>query len=69
MAVDKVAVTLPKELYEMVERARAVDVGIRVTIDRLGGFVTDWAGSSLPFASPLSEHDELRRILYDVAFT
>lgn len=25
MAVEKVAVTLPKELYEMVERARAVE--------------------------------------------
>lgn len=38
--------------------------GIRVTIAQLGGFATDWAGSSMPFASPSREYDELRTALY-----
>ena len=38
--------------------------GIRVTIAELGGFATDWAGSSMAFARPLPAYDELRTELY-----
>lgn len=38
--------------------------GIRVTIAQMGGFATDWAGSSMPFATPLPEYDELRTNLF-----
>lgn len=39
-------------------------LGIRVTIAELGGFATDWAGSSLRFASPIGAYDELRTQLF-----
>lgn len=38
--------------------------GIRVTIAELGGFATDWAGSSMRFASPQPQYDELRTRLF-----
>lgn len=39
-------------------------LGIRVTIAELGGFATDWAGASMPFATPLPAYDELRLNLF-----
>lgn len=41
--------------------------GIRTTITQLGGFATDWAGSSMPFASPRPEYDDLRTALFGTA--
>lgn len=38
--------------------------GIGVTIAQLGGFDTDWGGSSLQFAEPLPHYDELRTGLF-----
>ena len=38
--------------------------GIRVTIAEPGGFATDWAGSSMRFADPLPDYDELRSALF-----
>lgn len=38
--------------------------GIRVTIAQLGGFATDWTGSSMTFASPKPEYDNLRASLF-----
>lgn len=38
--------------------------GIRVTIAQLGGFATDWAGSSMPFATPKPEYDDLRNAVF-----
>lgn len=37
---------------------------IRVTIAQLGGFATDWAGSSMSFATPKTEYDDLRNTLF-----
>ncbi len=44
--------------------AEVAPFGIRVTIAQLGGFATDWAGSSMRFADPLPEYDELRSSLF-----
>lgn len=41
--------------------------GIRVTIAQLGGFATDWAGSSMAFANPKPEYDELRTAVFGTA--
>lgn len=41
--------------------------GIRTTIAQLGGFATDWAGSSMPFAAPRAEYDDLRTALFGAA--
>lgn len=41
--------------------------GIRVTIAQLGGFATDWAGSSMGFAAPQARYDELRSGLFGTA--
>lgn len=38
--------------------------GIRVTIAELGGFATDWAGSSMRFATPVPAYDPLRTSLF-----
>ena len=38
--------------------------GIRVTIAELGGFATDWAGSSMRFAMPIPAYDTLRTSLF-----
>lgn len=38
--------------------------GIRVTIAELGGFHTDWARSSMRFATPLAAYDPLRESLF-----
>lgn len=38
--------------------------GVRVTIAELGGFRTDWARSSMRFASPLDAYDPLRESLF-----
>lgn len=40
---------------------------IHVTIAQLGGFATDWAGSSMSFAAPKPEYDELRSSLFGTA--
>ncbi|WP_033353668.1 SDR family NAD(P)-dependent oxidoreductase [Nocardiopsis xinjiangensis] len=47
--------------------AEVSQFGIRVTIAQLGGFATDWAGSSMPFASPMPEYDELRTSVFGTA--
>lgn len=44
--------------------AEVAPFGIRVTIAELGGFATDWAGSSMQFAQPLTEYDGLRQSLF-----
>lgn len=41
--------------------------GISVTIAQLGGFATDWAGSSMPFATAQAQYDTLRERLYGTA--
>jgi NAD(P)-dependent dehydrogenase (short-subunit alcohol dehydrogenase family) len=41
--------------------------GIHVTIAQLGGFNTDWAGSSMPFAHPLPVYDDLRTATFGTA--
>ncbi|MDO9354281.1 MAG: SDR family NAD(P)-dependent oxidoreductase [Solirubrobacteraceae bacterium] len=41
--------------------------GIRVTIAELGGFDTDWGGSSMRFASPKPEYDALRERMFGTA--
>ncbi|MCQ9384681.1 SDR family NAD(P)-dependent oxidoreductase [Brevibacterium sp. 50QC2O2] len=40
--------------------AEVAPFGIYVTIAQLGGFATDWAGSSMPFAHPLDQYDSQR---------
>ena len=47
--------------------AEVAQIGIRVTIAQLGGFATDWAGSSMSFASPKPEYDDLRNALFGTA--
>jgi NAD(P)-dependent dehydrogenase (short-subunit alcohol dehydrogenase family) len=44
--------------------AEVAPFGIRVTIAELGGFATDWAGSSMRFATPTGAYDELRTQLF-----
>ncbi len=44
--------------------AEVAQFGIRVTITQLGGFATDWAGSSMQFAAPKAEYDELRTAVF-----
>jgi NAD(P)-dependent dehydrogenase (short-subunit alcohol dehydrogenase family) len=44
--------------------AELAPFGIRVTIAELGGFGTDWAGSSMQFARPNPAYDELRAALF-----
>lgn len=44
--------------------AEVAPFGIRVTLAELGGFATDWAGSSMRFADPLPAYDELRTTLF-----
>lgn len=44
--------------------AEVAPFGIRVTIAELGGFATDWAGSSMRFATPLGAYDELRTQMF-----
>ena len=44
--------------------AEVAQFGIRVTIAQLGGFATDWAGSSMSFATPKPEYDDLRGTLF-----
>ncbi|MGI9097637.1 MAG: SDR family NAD(P)-dependent oxidoreductase [Solirubrobacteraceae bacterium] len=41
--------------------------GLRVTIAELGGFATDWARSSMQFASPIPAYDPLRTSLFGTA--
>lgn len=43
--------------------AEVAQFDIRVTIAQLGGFATDWAGSSMSFATPKPEYDDLRKAL------
>lgn len=47
--------------------AEVAQFGIRVTIAQLGGFATDWAGSSMTFATPKPEYDDLRNALFGTA--
>jgi NAD(P)-dependent dehydrogenase (short-subunit alcohol dehydrogenase family) len=44
--------------------AEVAAFGIRVTIAELGGFATDWAGSSMRFAAPVPAYDQLRTSLF-----
>lgn len=44
--------------------AEVAQFGIHVTIAQLGGFATDWAGSSMLFTPPKSEYDELRTSMF-----
>ncbi len=56
-----------KAALEAFSEALAAEVagfGIQVTIAELGGYDTDWAGSSMKFASPVAEYDELRTSLF-----
>ena len=43
---------------------RGAPIGVRVTIAELGGFATDWGGSSMHFAEPLPAYDQLRTDLF-----
>lgn len=59
-----------KSALEGLSEALSTEVsqfGIRVTIAQLGGFATDWAGSSMPFAPPMPEYDELRTSVFGTA--
>lgn len=47
--------------------AEVAQFDIRVTIAQLGGFATDWAGSSMSFAAPKPEYDALRTSLFGIA--
>ncbi|MCW4464266.1 SDR family NAD(P)-dependent oxidoreductase [Glutamicibacter sp. MNS18] len=47
--------------------AEVAPFGIHVTIAQLGGFATDWAGSSMSFATPKPEYDDLRTALFGTA--
>ncbi|WP_083508823.1 SDR family NAD(P)-dependent oxidoreductase [Arthrobacter alpinus] len=47
--------------------AEVAQFGIHVTIAQLGGFATDWAGSSMQFAAPKAEYDDLRTTLFGTA--
>lgn len=47
--------------------AEVAPFGIHVTIAQLGGFATAWAGSSMSFATPKSEYDDLRTALFGTA--
>jgi len=47
--------------------AEVTGFGIRVTIAELGGFDTDWGGSSMRFADPLPAYDELRVAVFGSA--
>ena len=52
-----------KWALEAFSEAMATEVrpfGVRVTIAELGGFATDWGGSSMRFAGPLAAYDQLR---------
>lgn len=42
--------------------------GVKVTLAELGGFATDWAGSSLRMATPMTEYDDVRADLASGAF-
>lgn len=56
-----------KWALEGFSEALAVEVAqfhIRVTIAQLGGFATDWAGSSMSFAAPKPEYNDLRNSLF-----
>lgn len=56
-----------KSALEAFSEAMAGEVaqfGVRVTIAQLGGFATDWAGSSMPFAAPDPAYDELRTTMF-----
>lgn len=41
--------------------------GVRVTIAQPAGFATDWGGTSMQFAEPLPDYDELRLSLFGTA--
>ncbi|RKQ84953.1 NADP-dependent 3-hydroxy acid dehydrogenase YdfG [Solirubrobacter pauli] len=47
--------------------AEVAGFGIRVTIAELGGFGTDWGGSSMAFATPHPAYDGLRAALFGTA--
>ncbi|RZU60924.1 SDR family NAD(P)-dependent oxidoreductase [Zhihengliuella halotolerans] len=47
--------------------AEVAQFDIRVTIAQLGGFATDWAGSSMSFATPKQEYDDLRKTTFGTA--
>ncbi|MDA0179978.1 SDR family NAD(P)-dependent oxidoreductase [Solirubrobacter phytolaccae] len=47
--------------------AEVAGFGVRVTIAELGGFGTDWGGSSMAFATPNRDYDPLRTALFGTA--
>ena len=47
--------------------AEVAGFGIRVTIAELGGFGTDWGGSSMAFAAPNAAYDQLREGIFGTA--
>ncbi|MBO9531457.1 MAG: SDR family NAD(P)-dependent oxidoreductase [Solirubrobacteraceae bacterium] len=59
-----------KWALEGLSEALALEVagfGIGVTIAQLGGFATDWAGSSMRFSAPDAHYDELRTQMFGTA--
>lgn len=55
------------EGYSEALAAEVAHHGIRVTIAELGGFATDWAGSSMQFATPLDGYDHVRETVFGTA--
>lgn len=52
------------EAFSEALAAEVRDFGIRVTIAELGGYATDWAGSSMQFAQPVDAYDDLRTSIF-----
>ncbi|MET0325445.1 MAG: SDR family NAD(P)-dependent oxidoreductase [Ilumatobacteraceae bacterium] len=52
------------EAFSEALAAEVGPLGVRVTIAELGGFATDWGGSSMHFAEPLPVYDQLRTDLF-----
>jgi NAD(P)-dependent dehydrogenase (short-subunit alcohol dehydrogenase family) len=48
------------EAFSEALAAEVTDFGIRVTIAELDGFDTDWASSSMQFATPVAAYDAMR---------
>ena len=52
------------EAFSEALAGEVAEFGVRVTIAELGGFGTDWAGSSMHFATPTPTYRRLRETLY-----
>jgi NAD(P)-dependent dehydrogenase (short-subunit alcohol dehydrogenase family) len=55
------------EGYSEALAAEVAHLGIRVTIAELGGFATDWGGSSMRFAAPVDGYDTVREQVFGSA--